>query len=121
MQTALTNDNQTLATKVLRRLRPDADVLESGEAFLLTLDLPGVAPDQLDVSLDAGVLGIVGTRFLEREQEGKARAAVEYRREFRLPDVVDAEGVEARLESGVLTLNLPKAQAARPRRIEIKS
>jgi HSP20 family protein len=123
MQTALTTENktsQTLEPRVLRALRPAADVLEGKDQFLLTLDMPGVTPEALEVSVENKTLSIQGTRFLAAAEEGKARPAVRYQREFALPDTVNLEAIEARLESGVLTLALPKSQAARARRIEVK-
>lgn len=102
-------------------LRPGVDIVESDNAFTLTLDLPGVGRDSLEVVLNKKMLTIVGRRsrsddgdVLHRESRG-----AEYRREFRLNDAINDEGVTATIQDGVAVVTLPKAEKARPRKIKI--
>lgn len=102
-------------------LRPRVDVVESEGAFTLTLDLPGVGRDSLEVVVHDKTLTIVGRRtqsangaILHRESRG-----TDYRREFTLSDAIDDEGVAATIKDGVATVTLPKAEKAKPRKIKI--
>jgi HSP20 family protein len=98
---------------------------ETEEAWSWTVDLPGVRKENVSVTVENGQLlvrarhegnpPIEGTtpRYLERR-------AYEVRRTFRLPDTVNAEGVSATYEHGVLTVNLPKRERPEPRQIEVQ-
>ena len=103
--------------------RPRTDILEEGGELKLVLDLPGVAPDRCEVTLEKGVLEIVA-RGIEPPEGRQVRLRESrvghYRRAFQLPDDVDPEAVRAGLEHGVLTVHLPKAATARPRRIDVQ-
>ena len=105
-----------------RYLRPAVDILETGDGLVIRADLPGVAKDQLDIGMDKGVLTIQGQvkrtargPFVYREFE-----LMNYFRQFQLPDVIDQGTAKAEFKNGVLTLSLSKAEAAKPRRIEVK-
>jgi HSP20 family protein len=103
---------------------PTADVSETDDAYLIEVDLPGVKRDDIDIEMGERELAISG-EFKERERAGALRRGTRRtgRFEFRtvLPGEVNAEGVSASLTDGVLTVNIPKAEAARPRHIEITS
>jgi HSP20 family protein len=101
---------------------PRTDVIETDDEFLLYADLPGVAPDGVDVRFENGELTVHGTRT--PTSPGKARLAREYEvtnyfRAFRLSDHVAADRIAADLKNGVLTLRLPKAEAVKPRKIAV--
>jgi HSP20 family protein len=105
---------------------PRFDVKETGDAFVLKADLPGVKEEELDVSLNGNQLTISGKREEERREEGEQYYAMErsygsFVRSFSLPDSVDSEHVVADLKHGVLTLHLPKRPEAQPKRIAIGS
>jgi HSP20 family protein len=107
---------------------PVVDVRETQDQLMLQAELPGVTADDVDVSVENGVLTISGEKKQEvREgEEGSNYHLVERRygrfeRRFTLPRTVDAEKVAANYESGILTVTLPKAERARPRRIQIKA
>lgn len=89
-------------------LTPAVDIYETEEGLTLLADLPGVTRERLRLDIDGGTLTVEG--------EG---ATAGYRRHFALPDGLDLERVGAVLRDGVLTVTLPKAAAARPRRIEV--
>jgi HSP20 family protein len=103
--------------------RPRVDVLETENEVLMLADLPGVNPDAVDVRFENGELTIHGRRL--PSNAGKKRALTEYEpthyhRSFRLTEDVAADRIEAELKNGVLTVRLPKAEAAKPRRIAVK-
>lgn len=100
-------------------LVPAVDVLESKKELLLVADLPGVHSDSVEVNFEKEQLTIRGRRILgsaEGEQE-----TVFYRRSFAMPRGVDSTKVAARLDNGVLRVNLPKHDAIRPRRVTIQT
>lgn len=99
------------------------DIYENDDEILLYADMPGVAKDDITVNLDHGELALRGVRRFDAtgtascEEFGEA----EYGRTFSVPQAIDVDKVEADLKEGVLTLHLPKAEAAKPRRIEIQA
>lgn len=103
---------------------PALDVEETEEAFTLHVELPGVDPEHVEVSLEENVLTIAGERrfYDEREAEGFRRIERHFgrfHRAVRLPDRVNAEGVTADYRDGLLTITVPKAEEAKPRRIQV--
>ena len=105
---------------------PTVDINEFDDRFQLFVDLPGVDPDHVDITLDNGVLTISGERRPEALAEGEKRVQrrIErgegrFYRRFILPDMVDADNVEARNRFGVLEITIPKQAKAQPRRITI--
>ncbi len=100
------------------------DAYRRGDDFFVHLDLPGVNPDSIDITVEAGTLTIRADRHFE-QQEGdeiivSERPQGTFSRELRLGRTVDSENIAASYEDGVLTLTLPVAQQARPRRIEVR-
>jgi HSP20 family protein len=105
---------------------PAVDVIEEKGAFLLKAEVPGVAADQVDVSLDGNVLTLKGDQRHEHEdtREGYRRIERRYgsfQRSFTLPDSVDVAAVEATLSDGVLTVRVPKKPALQPRKIAVQA
>jgi HSP20 family protein len=103
---------------------PAVDVREEGDAFVFTADLPGLSKDEVEVTFEENVLTIAGERSLHDEGEQGQYRRVERRygkftRSFSLPGQVDAQKVQGAFENGVLTVTVPKAEAARPRKIEL--
>ena len=108
-----------------RRFHAAMDLVEADEAWVLTVDLPGVAEDDVQLTLEEGVLELNAERKQIDLAEGQTtrhreRAHGAFGRRLRLPGEVDADAIEAVLEAGVLTVTLPKSNAARSRRIEIR-
>lgn len=104
---------------------PPADIEELADRFVLKVDLPGVALDSIDVTLEHGVLSISGVRKQE-SAENVERARVErphgrFHRRFTMPDNVDAANVQATGRNGVLEVAIPKQPKAQPRRVEVAS
>ena len=105
---------------------PTVDINEYDDRFQLFVDLPGVDPDAVEITLDSGVLTISGERTSPSADDGNGmvrrreeRGAGQFHRRFILPDTVDAEKVTARNGHGVLEISIPKQAKALPRRIKV--
>lgn len=103
---------------------PPVDVYEDDSGITLLADLPGVSRDKLGVRVDGDTLLIEGTADVTGPQNmelvyGEAQLA-QYRRQFTLSRELDASRIEAQLKDGVLRLSIPKAEEAKPRRIEVR-
>ena len=101
------------------------DVAEKEDAFVVKASVPGVNPDDVDITLTDNVLTIRGEVKEEREVTEmnyhlRERRSGQFMRSVTLPVAVDAAQIEAVNENGVLTLTLPKAEAVKPKRIEVK-
>lgn len=106
-----------------RTFTPAADIYETNEALTVVLEMPGVEKKDLDVQLENDLLRIEG-RIDFKKYDGLDPLYSEYNvghfaRSFSLSSQIDAKRITAALEDGVLTLTLPKAEEARPRRIAI--
>jgi HSP20 family protein len=102
------------------------DVAENDEEYTIQASLPGINPEDLDISIESNVLTIKGEYKQEEEQEGlryhmRERRYGSFCRSLSLPNTVNTEAVDAKYEAGVLTLSLPKAEEAKPQRIEVKT
>lgn len=100
----------------VRVLHPPVDAFENDDGLLLRADLPGVTSEGLEIELDNGVLTVIGRRPLPAH---RGEGFVQYHRRFYVPRHTDSDKVQARLDRGVLTIELPKADSARPRRIAL--
>jgi HSP20 family molecular chaperone IbpA len=102
--------------------KPDVDILEHPDAYVILADLPGANEESVDIHLEKGVLTL-DARVTEPTRVERPRYA-EYReggyhREFRISEDIDPSGVSASMRDGVLELRLPKSAESRPRRIEV--
>lgn len=104
-----------------RYLAPPVDIYELPEGLVVTADIPGVTQDKLDVRVDNHILTIQGqaVQVARGEAVHHEYALVNYFRQFELSDTVDENKITADLKHGVLTLSLPKAEAAKPRQIAV--
>ena len=103
---------------------PRVDIAETDDAHLIQMDLPGVAKEDVEITVEDGVLKIAGERRRSREESEGDYSRVErsygrFYRSFRLGQQVDPANIEARHENGVLTISLPKAEESRPHKIDI--
>jgi HSP20 family protein len=123
-KTTMSNATTTTETASKNAVRPRVDVLENEAQYLVIADLPGVAKDAVDIRFEANELAIEARRTASADH-GSALAEEyrpsDYRRVFAMPDGIDADKIEARLEHGVLEVTLPKVAAKRPRKIAITS
>jgi len=104
---------------------PEADIYEGLGELLLVVNLPGVSREGVTVSLEGSELTIEGTRAPGEEPKGEVvtleASCSDFRRTFVVPLEVDADGIRAEIENGVLRVHLPKAAAREPRSIPIKA
>ena len=104
---------------------PLMDVREFEGRFEVTLDIPGLEPGDVQVTFEDGVLTVSGQREFSSEEQATAFHRIErsygsFARSIRLPRTADGERIEATFDKGVLTVHVPKAEAAKPRTIEVK-
>jgi HSP20 family protein len=104
---------------------PPADIYETGDSLVVMVEMPGVASDGVDISLERRVLTI-RARSVNQQHAGYQRVYTEYadgdyERVFTLSEDIDRDRIEATARDGVLQLVLPKAAPARARKIELKS
>jgi HSP20 family protein len=105
-----------VGTRLADWLAPAAEASQSGEAYRIAIELPGVAEDDIHVTIEDGVLQIRGEKKSEREEKGDTwyfseRQFGSFSRSFRLPSDADAGAVKADMKDGVLTVTLPKKAA----------
>jgi HSP20 family protein len=119
-QTALSRE-RTRAQE--RYIQPPVDIYETAEGLVLLADMPGVAPDDLEVRLEENVLTIQGKakHAVESEPTYREFELENFFRQFELSDQVDLEKISARLSNGVLMLQLPRAEKAKPRQIPVQA
>lgn len=104
-------------------ITPPVDIYENGEGLIVKADLPGVPKEGLELRVENSLLTIRGKAAHAAPGDPVYReyGLVNFFRQFELSDRVDQTKISAELRNGVLTLNLPKAQEAKPRKIEIKA
>ena len=105
---------------------PAVDIKEEDNCYLLHADLPGVDPDDIEVSMEDGVLTISGKRDSETTDQESGyrryeRVSGSFLRRFTLPDTANSDAIEAHTSKGVLEVKIPKQAKLQPRRIQVKS
>jgi HSP20 family protein len=108
-----------------RRWSPAVDIRETSDALILTAEVPGLAKDDLSITVENNVLTIAGERKFEKETQEESYHRMErsygaFSRSFTLPANVRGDKVDAGFENGLLTVKLPKAEESKPRKITIK-
>jgi HSP20 family protein len=108
------------------RFTPALNLSEKEDEYEVTVELPGLKPEEVQVEFKEGNLWIEGQKEEEKEEKGKTfhrveRRHGEFRRMIRLPGSVKEEKVEARFENGVLTVHVPKSEEVKPKRIPVKA
>lgn len=104
-------------------ITPPVDIFENGDGLVVKADLPGVSKEGLDVRVENNLLTIRGkaSNAAPGDPVYREYGLVNFFRQFELSDRVNQANISAELKNGVLTLNLPKAEEAKPRKIEIKA
>lgn len=103
---------------------PVVDITEDSKEYTIKADLPGLAKENVQVTVESGVLVIAGERKEEKEEKDKKHHRIErsygsFRRSFTLPDDSSGEKVAAEFKDGVLKVHLPKDQTAKPKSVEV--
>jgi HSP20 family protein len=125
MNEVLQNEERPVSPQPVNQDRPfvspNVNIAETKEGYILEAEMPGVAKEGLEISLEDNVLTIVGRRqpdpaasLLHRESN-----PVDYRRVFELDPSIETGKISAQIEQGILTLTLPKAEKVKPRRITV--
>lgn len=114
-------EDETLAAWV-----PPVDITEEKDRILITAELPGFQDNEISIQTENGMLTISGERKFEKETEGRnyhrvERAYGQFLRSFSLPNNVDREKIKAEFKNGLLKIELPKREDAKPRSIQISS
>jgi HSP20 family protein len=104
---------------------PPTDIFEDAEGLKIVVELPGLAPEEVKLTIEDQTLTIRGEKKQIAEEKTTRvhryeRSYGAFERSFTLPTTVDNERIAARFENGVLTVALPKAEKAKPREIEVK-
>lgn len=116
---------QTLATGARAARGLPMEALRRGDEFLVFLDLPGVRPEDVDISVERNVVSIRATRAPQRAEGDEVivdeRPYGVFARQLFLGDNLDPSGLSADVDSGVLTLRIPVSPASKPRKIAVSS
>ncbi len=103
---------------------PKVDIWETQDSYNLDVEMPGVDKNGLDVKLEDGVLSILGRvapdNTVACEKVHSEYETGNYERQFHISEVIDEEKIQASIKNGVLNLELPKRESAKPKRIEVK-
>ncbi len=102
---------------------PPVDVREEDDRFVIEADLPGLAPTDIEITADKGVLTLRGERKADKRAgyERIERVSGSFTRRFTLPDNAQAEQIRARFNHGVLELTIPKQAAVQPHRVQVEA
>jgi HSP20 family protein len=104
---------------------PAVNIEEKSDKFLISADIPGVKPEDVEVSMENGILSIRGERKSEERKEEKGFRRIEcsygaFHRRFALPETADAENVQAKANNGVLEITIGKREASKPKAIKVE-
>jgi len=110
----------------MHALVPDVDITEKDDSYILKADLPGVAKDDVKITLRENILTIKGEKKREREEKHRDSYRSErmygtFERTFTLPSIVRDEKIQANFKDGVLTVEIPKSEEVKPKEIPVKS
>lgn len=105
---------------------PPVNVYQDNDGVTVVAELPGVSADKLSIELEGDRLRLSGSRapldgVKEEQYHRRERHDGEFSRELRMPAGLDPDKIEAKLADGILTIRLPKAESAKPRKIEVKA
>lgn len=118
--------NRATPREAVSAWTPAVDIIEGNGHFLLRADVPGVAPGDIELSMDAGILTVSGVREADKQEENTEvkraeRSSGRFQRRFTLPESVDAEGITAKTSNGILEVSIPKLPEVQARRITVEA
>lgn len=122
-----TNNEKNVQTREETRsndkyIRPAVNIIETEEGLTLTADIPGATKENLDINVEKGILTISAP--ITHKQQGQPAyrefELANYYRQFSIPESLDHEKAKADYANGILTLRVPKAEAAKPKRISVQ-
>lgn len=102
------------------------DAFYDDDSFVVNASVPGVATDDIDITLDDGILRIKAERDVDNSREDgdyvvRERSRGVFQRSIRLPDNIDIDQADAKVENGVLTVTVPRSETSRAKKLEVKS
>ncbi len=114
-----------LGSRVAEWVAPASEASEAGDVYKISVELPGVAEEDVDLSVADGVVTLKGEKKTEREEKGETwffseRQYGAFSRSFRLPPDADPAGVDAALKDGVLTVTVPRKKAVEAPEARVK-
>src|SRR5215211_3237015 len=116
-------DKSQEPTMPLRHFLPDADIFETEQALTVVLEMPGVDRENMEVTIEDNVLSVEGrvdfSKYAGLQPIYSEYNIGNYARSFRIASQIDQSKISAEVKDGVMTLTLPKAESAKPRRIKI--
>ncbi len=120
-----TRDQSNVATS---EWSPHVDIKEEAKQFTIIADIPGVTPENIDITMEDGVLTLQGKRESQHSEQSKdgsysriERSSGSFYRRFSLPDTANSEAVHAKTKHGVLTITIPKQAQKTARKISISA
>ncbi|HKJ94054.1 MAG TPA: Hsp20/alpha crystallin family protein [Gammaproteobacteria bacterium] len=121
----LFDTGQDLSTVETSQWVPSVDIREEPNRFVVSADIPGVKPEDIEVTMENGTLAIRGERSEERDESSQGMRRLErvqgtFYRRFSLPETADPNGIRARGENGVLHIEIDKREQALSRRIPVE-
>ena len=105
--------------------RPSVDISETDKEYLIKAHLPEVEKDDIELSVENGILTISGERKYEKEEDSETQHRIEsmygrFSRSFTLPSDADEAGIKAKTKKGTLKVHVPKAEASNPKAVQIE-
>jgi len=122
MKTTTQREPRVHADHEVEYLTPEVNIFESKDGYVLEAEMPGVNKDGLEITLEDNQMTITGRPHLDAmpgEAVFRESRDAHYRRVFALDPAIDTGKITARMEQGVLTLNLPKSERVKPRKIAV--
>lgn len=118
--------NRPVRNAAASQWRPAVDIIEDKDRFLLRADVPGVRPEDLEITMDAGILTLSGARHAtttddEAKLRRTERVAGTFSRQFTLPESTDADNIGAKCSDGILEVSIPKLPEVQPRQITVEA
>jgi HSP20 family protein len=124
MKTASTTQTRPVTETAPRAqfVVPEVDIFETTDGYVLTAEMPGVAKDGAEITLEGTEMTITGRRQMNTvsgEAVSRESRGLDYRRVFELDPAIDSSKITAAVDQGVLTLTLPKSERLKPRKIKV--
>jgi HSP20 family protein len=118
----LTREERSIDANRVQHLRPPVNIFETKDNYVLEAEMPGVTKDGVEITVEGNELVIIGKRNGDAapgELYYRESRPWDYRRVFELDPTIDTSKINAKVEQGVLTLTLPKAEEVKPKRIAV--
>jgi HSP20 family protein len=122
MNTLVCENRETNRAQTEQFVAPAASVIEAGNGYTLEIEMPGVSKEGLEISIENNELTVVGRRSLPTMEGAlfhRESRPEDFRRTFELDPSIDADKISAKIDQGLATLTLPKAEQVKPRKITV--